>query len=89
MLTARAPRPSSISTPREDEKHTQEALATLERLGAESRLQVEKSLEQTTYAYLAILRDIESSSRAATEFIDDLHRGTHVRPATGRGEQPF
>ncbi len=42
----------------DDEHHTKEALSMLERLSASSRLEVEGNLEQSTYAYLLILRDI-------------------------------
>jgi thiaminase len=42
----------------EDEKHTREALAMLDRLPEDSRLVIEKNLEQTTFGYLTILRDV-------------------------------
>jgi predicted metal-dependent hydrolase len=43
---------------RDDEDHTKQALAMLERLPATSRAHVERNLEQSTFGYLLILRDI-------------------------------
>jgi len=42
----------------DDQDHTREALSMLERLTPGSRLHIEHNLEQSTFGYLLILRDI-------------------------------